>query len=194
MEMGGERCRYEALEAPLESHNVYVSVVPRKKFFRRQLAISIFFCAAIVGMVMFATLLVLKGTTEKQNLAPPLRQEAEKPKKRKKVSAHEKAGLSFPVGRIARNLKRGNYADRVSKSAAVMLAAVTEYLTAEVLELAGNAAAVARKTRIIPRHIFLGIKTDEELSKYMDEVIFHQGGVLPQNVPPPKPKKKKAEE
>jgi histone H2A len=59
---------------------------------------------------------------------------------KKAVSRSSKAGLQFPVGRIARFLKRGKYADRIGAGAPVYLAAVMEYLAAEVLELAGNAA------------------------------------------------------
>ena len=69
------------------------------------------------------------------------------------VSRSSKAGLQFPVGRIARFLKQGRYAERVGAGAPVYLAAVLEYLVAEVLELAGNCAKDNKKSRIVPRHI-----------------------------------------
>ena len=69
---------------------------------------------------------------------------------KKAVSRSAKAGLQFPVGRIARYLKQGKYASRVGAGAPVYLAAVLEYLTAEVLELAGNASKDL-KARAEPR-------------------------------------------
>ncbi|KAL1233326.1 Histone H2A type 1 [Trichinella pseudospiralis] len=90
-----------------------------------------------------------------------------------------RAGLHFPVGRIHRLLKKGNYAERIGAGAPVYLAAVMEYLTAEVLELAGNAAKDNKRTRIIPRHLQLAIRNDEELSTFLCGVTIAQGGVLP---------------
>merc|ERR1712226_205167 len=99
--------------------------------------------------------------------------------KNKAKSRSSRAGLQFPVGRIHRLLRKGNYAERVGAVAPVYLAAVMEYLAAEVLELAGNAARDNKKTRIIPRHLQLAIRNDEELNKLMSGVTIAQGGVLP---------------
>ena len=55
--------------------------------------------------------------------------------KAKAKSRSNRAGLQFPVGRIHRLLRKGNYAERVGAGAPVYLAAVMEYLAAEVLEL-----------------------------------------------------------
>ena len=99
--------------------------------------------------------------------------------KAKAKSRSSRAGLQFPVGRIHRLLRKGNYATRVGAGAPVYLAAVMEYLAAEVLELAGNASRDNKKTRIIPRHLQLAIRNDEELNKLLAGVTIAQGGVLP---------------
>ncbi|KAJ0169116.1 hypothetical protein K1T71_015122 [Dendrolimus kikuchii] len=101
--------------------------------------------------------------------------------KGKVKSRSNRAGLQFPVGRIHRLLRNGNYAERVGAGAPVYLAAVMEYLAAEVLE-------------IIPRHLQLAIRNDEELNKLLSGVTIAQGGVLPniQAVLLPKKTEKKA--
>ncbi|PHU18916.1 Histone H2AX [Capsicum chinense] len=99
-----------------------------------------------------------------------------KQKASKSVSRSAKAGLQFPVGRVARWLNNGKYAERVGAGAPVYLSAVLEYLSAEVLELAGNAAKNNKKKRIEPRHIQLAVRNDAELSKLLENVTFASGG------------------
>ena len=97
----------------------------------------------------------------------------------KPKSKSSRAGLQFPVGRIRRLLKKGLYSERLSSGTPVYFAAVLEYLTAEILELAGNAARDNKKARIIPRHLQLAIRNDEELNRLLQGVTISQGGVLP---------------
>lgn len=109
-------------------------------------------------------------------------------------SRSSRAGLQFPVGRLHRKLRKGHYAQRIGAGAPVYLAAVLEYLAAEVLELAGNAARDNKKSRIIPRHLQLAIRNDEELNKLLGGVTIAQGGVLPNIQGSLLPKKKEIEE
>ena len=102
-----------------------------------------------------------------------------KGKSGKQVSRSAKAGLQFPVGRLARYLKQGGYAKRVGGAAPVYMAAVLEYIVAEVLELAGNAAKDNKKMRIIPRHIQLAVRNDDELNSFFGNAVIAAGGVLP---------------
>jgi len=128
--------------------------------------------------------------------------------RKKAVSKSIKAGLQFPVGRVTRYLKKGRYSRRLGAGAPIYLAAVLEYLAAEVntqqfvftsflksissylqhfngnftmqvLELAGNAARDNKKNRIIPRHVLLAVRNDDELGKLLQGVTIPSGGVLP---------------
>merc|ERR1712045_19697 len=95
------------------------------------------------------------------------------------MGLNDRSNLVFPVARIAKSLKREGHCKRLAAGASVYLTAVIEYITAEILELAGNVAKDQKKQRIIPRHIQLAIRNDEELNKYMSNVTIAGGGVLP---------------
>lgn len=72
------------------------------------------------------------------------------------------AGLQFNV-QLIHNLMIEVSSGKVTNGAAVYLSAVCEYLTAEILELSGNAARDERKSMIVARHVDMAVSSDEEL-------------------------------
>jgi histone H2A len=115
-----------------------------------------------------------------------------KTEKAKALTRSAKAGLQFPVGRLARLMRKSRVASRIAAGAPVYMAAVLEYVVAELLELAGNAARDSKKTRIIPRHIQLAVRNDEELNRFLGGVTIASGGVLPHIAAQLLPKSSKA--
>lgn len=65
--------------------------------------------------------------------------------------------------------------ERIGAGTPVYLAAIMEYIAAQILKLAGN----NNKQRINPCHLQLAIRNDEELNKLLAGVTIAQGGVLP---------------
>ena len=109
----------------------------------------------------------------------PAKSGGKKEKSGKSTTRSSRAGLQFPVGRVHRHLRDGRYAARVGAGAPVYMAAVLEYLAAEILELAGNASRDNKRQRIVPRHIQLAVRNDEELNKLLGKVTIASGGVIP---------------
>eukprot|EP01057_Protomagalhaensia_wolfi_P006165 Protomagalhaensia_wolfi_Nauph_80__6164@NODE_904_length_1896_cov_403_341949_g681_i0_p3_GENE_NODE_904_length_1896_cov_403_341949_g681_i0NODE_904_length_1896_cov_403_341949_g681_i0_p3_ORF_typecomplete_len138_score27_31Histone/PF00125_24/3_6e16CBFD_NFYB_HMF/PF00808_23/6_9e06Histone_H2A_C/PF16211_5/0_00017TAF/PF02969_17/0_0046DUF3071/PF11268_8/0_071DC_STAMP/PF07782_13/0_24_NODE_904_length_1896_cov_403_341949_g681_i07641177 len=95
------------------------------------------------------------------------------------ASRSQRAGLIFPVGRIGRWMKDGGYAARIGKGAPIFLAAVLEYLTFEVLEMAGNHARDSDKKRVTPQHIQYAVRSDQEMATLLSSVTIAKGGVNP---------------
>jgi len=95
----------------------------------------------------------------------------------KKTTKSEKAGLVFPVARFKTILKNRGF--RIGEDAPVFLAGVMEYITAEILELAGNSAKDNRKTIITSRHLQLGSMGDEALNGLFGRINLTGGGVVP---------------
>lgn len=88
----------------------------------------------------------------------------------------------------------GKWADRIGEGAAIYMAAVLEYLTAELVELAGLVSQEHRRTRIVPRHIMMAIKRDDEFARLLKDVTISAGGVQNYINPVllPKPTKRRA--
>eukprot|EP01098_Paradermamoeba_levis_P011124 TRINITY_DN472_c0_g1_i1.p1 TRINITY_DN472_c0_g1~~TRINITY_DN472_c0_g1_i1.p1 ORF type:complete len:263 (-),score=84.23 TRINITY_DN472_c0_g1_i1:255-1043(-) len=107
------------------------------------------------------------------------------PSKRKSAprSKASRAGIVFPVSRFAKLLRddwsRGTGGVRIAQGAPIYLAAVLEYLTAEIVELAGNFATnELKKKRIIPRAIAAASFQDEELHQLLKGTVFPNGGTF----------------
>jgi len=111
-------------------------------------------------------------------------------------SAQDRAGVKFPISKLAKFAKSGKYAERIGQGVPVFMAGVLEYLTFEILELASNKAGETSSGKksaknILPRHIMLAVKSDEEFSRFLKGAEFAQSGRLPTYLEDTNRKKKK---
>ena len=114
-------------------------------------------------------------------MAPPKKSPAASKKSRVVSKKRGNYGLKFPVGRIGSLLRKGAYAPRVSASSGIYMAAVLEYLTAELLELSTKALVAEKKSakRITPRAVLLAVRNDSDLGALLKDVTVSRGGVVP---------------
>lgn len=96
-----------------------------------------------------------------------------------KTTLSEVSGVVFPVGRMHRYMRRHRVAARVGKGAAVYMAAVLEYISAELLEVGGYVAKDMKKTRVVPRDLMLAIRQDNELDSLFRGATLPFSGTLP---------------
>ncbi|XP_033056842.1 histone H2A-Bbd type 2/3 [Trachypithecus francoisi] len=85
-----------------------------------------------------------------------------------------RAELSFSVSQVEHGLREGHYAQRLSPTVPVYLAAVIEYLTAKVLELAGNEAQNHGERNITPLLLDMAVHNDSLLSTLFDTTTISQ--------------------
>ncbi|XP_044279132.1 histone H2A-beta, sperm-like [Varanus komodoensis] len=103
--------------------------------------------------------------------------------RRPKTSRSCRAGLIFPVSRIDRFLRRGDFAERVGAGASVYMAAVLQYLTYDIVDIAGKIAESDHKRRIAPRHLQQAISSDSELHCLLGGIVLPQGKAPPKSQP-----------
>uniref|UniRef100_UPI0023DD02FC histone H2A-Bbd type 2/3 n=1 Tax=Callithrix jacchus TaxID=9483 RepID=UPI0023DD02FC len=80
----------------------------------------------------------------------------------------------FSVREVERSLQEGHYAQRLSPSAPVFLTAVIEYLTAQILELAGNEAHNNGERTITPQLLDMTFHNNALLSTLFDTTTISQ--------------------
>ena len=109
--------------------------------------------------------------------------------KKSASSAGKKSGLIFPVGRVGSMLRKGRFARRVSKGAAVFLASTLQFLTNEALELSSKTVPAGAK-RITPRALTLAVRHDADLGALLANVTLSRGGVVASQLSKVEKKKK----
>mmetsp|Transcript_31657 Transcript_31657/g.41925 ORF Transcript_31657/g.41925 Transcript_31657/m.41925 type:complete len:142 (+) Transcript_31657:21-446(+) len=90
-------------------------------------------------------------------------------------AVYSKKGATFNLGRLSSYCKHGKFAERIGSSTPIYLAAVLEYLTFEMLDLAAEEACKEKKKRINPTHIMQTCKSDPELARLIQGTFCNAG-------------------
>jgi histone H2A len=120
--------------------------------------------------IQLATRLIIPGELTKHAVSEGTKavtkySSADRGNQKKRKSNSEKAGLQFSVSRCKKFLKK--YNKKIGSLAPVYLAAVLEYITAELLELSGNVSRDNRRSTMKIRDLYLAIENDHELNDMM---------------------------
>ena len=94
-----------------------------------------------------------KATTRKSASTKPKKGVKKDGTRAVAVSGQHRAGIVWGVGRTASALRKGRFSDRFGKGAAIFMAAVLQYLTSEILEMAGDIASEKKNSIIRPAYI-----------------------------------------
>ncbi|KAB1253670.1 Histone H2A-Bbd type 2/3 [Camelus dromedarius] len=95
-------------------------------------------------------------------------------RRNRSCSRTTRAELSFSVSHMERLLREGHYAQRLSSTAPVFMAAIIQYLAAKVLELAGNEAHNSSRRRITPELVDLAVHNSALLGGFFGTTTISQ--------------------
>ncbi|XP_021237757.1 late histone H2A.2.2-like [Numida meleagris] len=111
--------------------------------------------------------------------------------KKSRSSRSSRAGLLFPVSRIDRQLRRGQFAERFGARAPVYLAAVLQWVTHKTMDMAGRISKKSNEQCISPCHLQMAVKNSSVLKHLLGSKPKHRGRAVPQSQRMASPSKKK---
>uniref|UniRef100_A0AC34QPY7 Histone H2A n=1 Tax=Panagrolaimus sp. JU765 TaxID=591449 RepID=A0AC34QPY7_9BILA len=95
-----------------------------------------------------------------------------------RISTTKRADVLFSVPKC-RSFMKQIFGKKRRVGASIYMASVLSYLTAELLEIAGNVAHQCKKNRISPRFVNVSIRGDQEMFHLLQKVTIREAGVIP---------------
>lgn len=116
---------------------------------------------------------------------------------KKSNSKSQKAGLTLPVPRVNKYVKKHSGLKRTGGTSAVFMTAALEYTLGEILELAGNKTKAASRKTINNEDFTAAIRHDVDLARLFSDTAVSLGEKLTKvseaiKYVPAKPKKSQA--